>query len=570
MAHIKALGLKKRTVGLILGVALLTFAGAVWVVAQEEEEAPAASEKGRPAPASKEDLELGKSVYFLRCVWCHGPEGAGDGPGADRLWPRPRDFTQGTFKIRHTGTGDLPTEEDLFLTVTNGLPGSAMPPWDSVLSAKERRAVVRFVMNELVVDRDFQDTEFEEFNLIDFGKQVPSSPESIEAGLEVYMKKGKCAECHGEEGRGDGNATQKDEWGFPILPADLHKCWNFRGNRRDPYNPANVFREVSTGLNGTPMPSFAEILSIEDRWHVANFVISLCEKKDRIPEAEPMAMDPLTDKPKLSFVVKSLYTEGEIPSDFDDPEWQRAPVTYVGFGSQIIHKPRNFVRLVDDVWVWSLYNDNEIAYKFEWDDRKKSELEPGALEKGTMKEIPAAGVPVAFKGIRNWPVFNDAFAIQFPARWEALSPPEKPRFIFGDSKNAADIWKWESDGSITEYTGRGAMEPLEARPTKNVSVPNSEFKEGQWRIIMKRALTTDDPENDTQFVTGEYIPTTFFAWDGHNGDYGRKMSISTWYNTILVPPVPIKVYVYPFIMVFAVIGIEWWLRSKFGKGNGNS
>ena len=40
---------------------------------------------------------------------------------------------------------------------------------------------------------------------------------------------------------------------------------------------------------------------------------------------------------------------------------------------------------------------------------------------------------------------------------------------------------------------------------------------------------------------------------------------STWYYTILEPPVPAKVYVYPIIAVFAVIGLEWWVRSRFGK-----
>ena len=35
--------------------------------------------------AVKQDLlEKGKKVYFKRCVWCHGIEGAGDGPSAQR------------------------------------------------------------------------------------------------------------------------------------------------------------------------------------------------------------------------------------------------------------------------------------------------------------------------------------------------------------------------------------------------------------------------------------------------------------------------------------------------------
>ncbi|MBI1819768.1 MAG: c-type cytochrome [Nitrospirae bacterium] len=358
---------------------------------------------GMPEKASAEDLQAGKAIYFKKCVWCHGPKGAGDGPGADRLWPRPRNFNAGTFKVRHTGSGELPTEQDLFLTITHGLPGSAMPAWSGILSDKERMQVVRFLRTELVTDRNFLDKDTEEFHVIDFGKQVSSSKDSIEKGKQVYMTKGKCVECHGTEGRGDGNKTQKDEWGFPILPADLHKCWNFRGNREDPYNPKNIFREVSTGLNGTPMPSFADVLSVEDRWNVANFVISLCP---------PRKIDPNTNKPIMDFVVKSTYHKGEIPADFNSKEWVSADATYVGLAGQITEKPRNFVRLVDEVWVKSLYNDKEIAYSLELDDRNKSVGQPETgnyeLTPADVKEVPPAGDPVAAKGADGWPAFNDS------------------------------------------------------------------------------------------------------------------------------------------------------------------
>jgi mono/diheme cytochrome c family protein len=545
--------LKKKGVILAVLIAfLVTLGAAVAPSFAQEEEDPYA--KIRPPKATPQDLEAGKAVYFRKCVWCHGPEGAGDGPGADRLWPRPRDFTQGTFKIRHTASGELPLENDLFLTVTHGLPGSAMPPWRGVLSDTERRQVVQFVMNELIVDREVDDVD-EEFNVVTVGKPIPSSEESIEKGREVFVKTGKCAECHGEEGRGDGNATQKDEWGFPIMPADLTKCWNFRGNREDPYNPANVFREVSTGLNGTPMPAFDDVLSEEERWHVANFVMSLCPKKD---------IDPLTQKPKISFVVKSTYVEGELPATIDDLKWEEIEPLYVGLGSQITHKPRNFVRMVDDAWVSSLYNDNEIVFMFAWNDRNESYMDEEAKKIGPkgVKETPPSGDPVARKGITGWPVFNDAIAIEFPAKWQDLTAPVKPRFIFGDKKNAVDLWKWESSGDVKEYTGKG-WDDLQYRDNDDLKLVASGFKNGRWRVIMKRALKTDDPENEVQFEPGYYIPTAFFAWDGHNGDASRKMSITTWYYTILEPPVPMKVYLYPPIVALAVIGVQFWLRSKY-------
>src|SRR5436309_1104337 len=125
-------------------------------------------------------------------------------------------------------------------------------------------------------------------------------------------------------GRGDGNPFNlKDDWGFPIQPANMHKCWNFRGSREDPYNVKNIFRTFSTGVNGTPMPSFADNTTVEERWHIANFVNSVCEReKEGDPFSPLLQMDPQTAKPKTNFVVPSAPIEGEIPADPNDKKWQ--------------------------------------------------------------------------------------------------------------------------------------------------------------------------------------------------------------------------------------------------------
>jgi hypothetical protein len=227
-----------------------------------------------------------------------------------------------------------------------------------------------------------------------------------------------------------------------------------------------------------------------------------------------------------------------------------------------MHKPRNFVRQVDEVWVRSVYNKDHIAYLLEWNDRTKSLGTPEALAQvANFKETPPAGEPIA---LRNYPVFNDALAIQFPTHWEVLSPPEKPRFVFGDAKNSVDVWKWEADGTTKLYVGQG-FDKLEPRPGDAVKTSFVSFKDGQWRLIFTRSLQTEDKEKDVQFTTGQYIPTSFFAWDGHNGDYGLKMSISTWYYTILLPPVPTKAYIYPLFAAAFVIGLQFWVASKFKK-----
>jgi len=550
--------------GLVVG-SLLASAGFNPVSAQE---IPPPG-KYTPKKNTPEEIEAGKAVYFRKCVWCHGPDGAGDGPSAVRLATKPRNFNQGTFKIRHTASGDLPTDEDLFLTVTNGLPGSVMPPWGEILSVEERKNVVAFVKNVLVKDRNFNDPD-ETFTVIDYGKQIESSPESIAKGKEIFMTKAKCVECHGVEGRGNGNLTQRDDWGFPIFPADLTKPWNLRGNRRDPYNARNIFREISTGLNGTPMPSFVDALTEEERWHVANFVMSLSPK---------YPIDKETSKPQIQFVIKGRFSPGgDLPADPADPLWEALQPQYVGMASQIIQPPRHFLRTVDDIRVRSLFNEKEVAFLFEWNDRTESHLDPAKEAVYDAKRISSESFPLInttgythendevegpLKGVNpeDVGVYNDGVAIQFAQAWQNLPQPEKPYFIHGDTKRGTDIWKWESDGVAKELEGHG-LESVAVRDSKNVTISSAKWTDGRWQVVMKRALQTEDKEKGAQMEVGKNIPIVFFAWDGDAGERDGKMALSTYYYLMLEPPIPQHVYIVPPIVAGVVIVAELFILAK--------
>jgi len=550
-----------------------------------------------PPKPSAEQIEAGKRVYFTKCVWCHGVEGAGDGPGAVRLWPRPRNFTGGTFKIRHTASGQLPLiDVDLLQTVTHGLPGSAMPSWEGILTEQQRKDVLAFVTSELVEFRSWQDEEFEELFVLQMDKikPVPRSPESIKRGSELVVEK-KCIECHGLEGRGDGNAFNlKDDWGFSIQPADWHKCWNFRGSRQDPYNVNNIFRTFSTGVNGTPMPSFADTTSVEDRWHIANYVNSLCERKIEIEAdkgevtdeiatalntAEPLPIDPLTDKPKSNFVIPSKFVEGELPTDEHHVAWKTAPRRWVAMGGQITHKPRNFVNRVDDMWVQSVYNDEHILFMFRWNDRTKSiqegevdwyHEEVNLADYGVEEQPPNGSLfadepfhpeSIAAKQ-NNYEVYNDGVAFQFPRKWQELPAPMKPRYLWGDEKFAVDITKWTADDRLFVYEGKGwNKDLLELFFTEEVETVKAEWADGRWTVIIKRPLK-GDYEEVAWLEKGKYIPMVFFAWDGHNGDVGRKMAVSAFYYLVMEPPIPTTTYIYPTLMAVGIIIIEGWVLGR--------
>ena len=556
-----------------------------------------------PAPFPAEQVEAGKRVYFTKCVWCHGVNGSGDGPAADRLWPRPRNFNAGTFKIRHTASGELPLiDVDLLQTVTHGLPGSAMPSWEGILSEEQRKNVLAFVTTELVQDRSWQDEEFEELNVLQLEtiKPIPPTPESILRGSEL-VKEFKCVECHGLEGRGDGNAFNlKDDWGFSIQPADWHKCWNFRGSRQDAYNVTNIFRTFSTGVNGTPMPSFADNTTIEDRWHIANYVQSLCERdKDidiaggnvteeiatALSTAQPRGIDPLTDKPKVNFVLPSKFVEGELPTDeFDerwyDERWKSEGRRIVAIGGQITHKPRNFVNRIDDIWVQSVYNETHVTLMFRWDDRSKSVLEDevdwdpyevNLADYGIEEQAPGGSKfddypfhpdSIAAKQV-SYQVFNDGLAFQMPIKYQELPAPRKPRYFWGDEGFPVDIIKWTADGNLLAYEGTGWDQDLEDRDdfTEQIKLVKAEWKEGRWTVIISRPLKADY-EEDTYIELGKYIPINFFVWDGHNGDVGRKMGVSAFYYLVLEPPTPPEAKWYAGLALVGLVIVEGWIMTR--------
>jgi copper transport protein len=90
-----------------------------------------------PFPADAASLARGQEVYQAQCASCHGVTGRGDGPAGVVLRPRPADFRV------HMAAGH--TDQELFDWVTNGVDGTAMPPFRDTLTEEERWHVINFL-----------------------------------------------------------------------------------------------------------------------------------------------------------------------------------------------------------------------------------------------------------------------------------------------------------------------------------------------------------------------------------------------------------------------------------------
>ncbi len=282
----------QEMVGLVRYIQKLGTSRGAW---REVFEPQNVSVSGMTIPSGRDLLALGREVYQTRCVGCHGVKGDGNGVAATFLSPRPRDFTVGVFKFRTTPSGSLPTDGDLFRTVTRGVRWTAMPTWHE-LPDKERLAVVAFIKT---FSPRWKDEMPEPLLLI--GDPPKATPELVARGKDLYVK-AKCFQCHGPGGKGDGPsaAELKDLAGFPIRPADFT-----RGQFKGGSNVRDIYRTMSLGLDGAPMPSFADSMSEPERWAISYYVLSLSAW-----------MDPLTgQRLELPAGARAALNSREVDAD---------------------------------------------------------------------------------------------------------------------------------------------------------------------------------------------------------------------------------------------------------------
>jgi len=219
-------------------------------------------------PSDAKVLARGKVIYHSACASCHGKDGKGDGPVAANLRSQPDDLTKADYDNRSTGDGQLPTDYDLYRTITSGIHNTAMPFFKQI-SSDDRWAIVEYVKT---LSPKFADSESVPLQIIHFGQPVPPGPLSLAKGRKIYLQM-KCADCHGEQGKGDGPLATKDvdKHGKQIQAMDLTNFSEYKYCR----SVNDVFRIFYTGLSGSHMPSYADKLSEEELWHLANYVWSL-------------------------------------------------------------------------------------------------------------------------------------------------------------------------------------------------------------------------------------------------------------------------------------------------------
>lgn len=419
------------------------------------------------------DLAVGRQAYETNCARCHGTTGAGDGRDALLMVPRPRPLADGVFKFRTTASGTPPTDEDLYRTLSRGLPGSRMPDFQR-LPEETRWQLVYYVKSLSPV----------------FGETVPEpvalgtdpGPEGADLarGKAAYAKLG-CASCHGDQGRGNGPSAQmlQDDWGQPMQAADLTQGWRYRGGNA----AKDILTRLLTGLDGTPMPSYVEATTPEEAWHLAYYVQSLQEE------------------PRFERSIQAVRVEGALPSDPSDPRWQQVPRTDLMLSSSFYQDQKLFETAVHAISAQALYNEEGVAFRLRWHDRSES------------RGNPADAVSMALLGdrkrkwkvgsLRSWPADPEAAPLHLLS-WSA------------------------ADGEATETVARGLprQEGVPETPSRRIAAAST-YEDGEWLLVFSRPLE-GALDGAVTLQSGETALLGLMVWDGGNDEQGRRHASSNW------------------------------------------
>jgi mono/diheme cytochrome c family protein len=519
-----------------------------------------------PDVGTEAQRESGKNLYLKYCSQCHGDKGDAAGYATPHLLPRPRDFTLGRFKVRTTPSGSLPSHQDLVNIIRLGMPYTSMPAWPE-LSDGEVSDLAYFLTT---FSADFSSPE-----RVPQPMELPSAPgstnESIELGKKLYVDTG-CVKCHGNLGRGDGPsaATLTDDLGQPIRAANLTQSWTFRGgSSRD-----DIFRTMTTGFNGTPMPSFVDSLSTEQRWAITDYIESLSG----------------SNGPGYTNLVIAKPVQDPIDLEKGAASFESAPVARFPIIGQITEPGRSFHPPATSMTVQAIYDAESVALLVRWHDMRADNTgkngpslpvppeEEAAAPEGAKPagdspfgdaevtaQQPAAADPFAEESAPTAPPseFSDAVSIQVPS--QATTGARKPYFIFGDAQNSVDLWFFDlARPAPLQFTGRGSAD-VAPNDTGDLTGVAS-YDQGQWSAIFKRPLR---PSSGAPLSPGQFMPVAFSVWDGFSRERGNRRGLTVW-QSLYLEPEAVPSAVGPMVRIALIIlalelAVIAWVRWQYGS-----
>jgi hypothetical protein len=232
-------------------------------------------------------------------------------------------------------------------------------------------------------------------------------------------------------------------------------------------------------------------------------------------------------------IIRARLVEGPLPAEPEDGGWAKVSPMTLPLSGQVITRPVWPEPTARALTVRSLHNGIDIAFLLEWQDNTKNDR----LTPGTFRDGVAIGLPL-----------GDAPAF----------------FCMGQLDHYINIWHWKADwqsdidrrAAKTSEKARDGVRTFEVIPRRVSSVEDligggfttlttkekqgrvqgkAAWKDGVWRVVMRRPLASEEQENEAKLIPGRVQTVSFAVWNGENKERNGQKAVAPWFQLVIDP-----------------------------------
>jgi ethylbenzene dehydrogenase len=236
-------------------------------------------------------------------------------------------------------------------------------------------------------------------------------------------------------------------------------------------------------------------------------------------------------------VIRSHLISGETPAAPDDPAWDKVPTMMLPLSGQVITRPAWPEPSARALAIRSVHNGTELAFLLEWQDNTKNDrLSPGTFRDGAAIGLPLGDAPAFFcmgqldHYINIW---------HWKADWQ--SDIDRRAARAGEQKGPpGEVRRFEviprRISSVEDLVG-GGFSTLTTKVAQGRVQGKAVWKDGVWRVVIRRPLASTDPENEARLEPGRLQAVAFAVWNGENKERNGQKAVAPWFQLSIDPVV---------------------------------
>ncbi len=234
-------------------------------------------------------------------------------------------------------------------------------------------------------------------------------------------------------------------------------------------------------------------------------------------------------------IIRVPWVSGNIPAAPEDPAWQKIPPMTLPLSGQIITRPVWPEPTARALTVRAMHNGTDIAFLLEWQDNTKNDrLTPGTFRDGVALGLPLGDAPAFFcmgqldhyiniwHWKADWQSDIDRRAARTTEKEKAIGRAEAFEVIPRRASSVEDL----IGGGFSTLTTKEKQGRVQGRAT---------WKDGMWRVVMRRPLSSEEQENEAKLIPGRIQTVSFAVWNGENKERNGQKAIAPWFQLSLDP-----------------------------------